>query len=253
MSEIQLEKLGTNYGGWYVPQTMNLNENSVIYSGGVGEDISFDLLLSDKYKSNIFLIDPTKRARIHYDEISKYYETGKWTFSGDIQKDYEQHIQNLTPSLNKMKFLNIGLWNREETLQFFKQANDKYVSQSFIRGMFSENYDIVEAQSVKNLMETHGHQHIDLMKLDIEGAEIRVLDQMLNDGIYPTILCVEFDLVLKGKDRHGKTKELIQRNDEGFEVGDILSHRLLNKRWELLVRWKGFEEAESSWEPLTNW
>ena len=32
MSEIQMEKLGTNYGGWYIPQTMNLNENSVIYS-----------------------------------------------------------------------------------------------------------------------------------------------------------------------------------------------------------------------------
>ena len=35
-----MEKLGTNYGGWYVPINMNLNENSVVYSGGVGEDMS---------------------------------------------------------------------------------------------------------------------------------------------------------------------------------------------------------------------
>lgn len=27
-----MEKLGTNYGGWYVPTNMNLKENSVVYS-----------------------------------------------------------------------------------------------------------------------------------------------------------------------------------------------------------------------------
>ena len=54
-----MEKLGTKYGGWYVPEEMDLDENSIIYSAGVGEDISFDLLLSDKYKSHIYLIDPT--------------------------------------------------------------------------------------------------------------------------------------------------------------------------------------------------
>ena len=31
-----MEKLGTNYGSWYVPKNMNLNENSIVYSGGVG-------------------------------------------------------------------------------------------------------------------------------------------------------------------------------------------------------------------------
>ena len=58
-------KLGTNYGGWTIPKDINLNKDSIIYSGGVGEDISFDLL-SDKYNCNILLIDPTKRAKIHY-------------------------------------------------------------------------------------------------------------------------------------------------------------------------------------------
>ena len=41
-----MEKLGTDYGGWYVPTNLNLDEKSIVYSGGVGEDISFDLLLS---------------------------------------------------------------------------------------------------------------------------------------------------------------------------------------------------------------
>jgi hypothetical protein len=29
-------KLGTKYGGWIIPENNNLNENSIIYSGGVG-------------------------------------------------------------------------------------------------------------------------------------------------------------------------------------------------------------------------
>jgi len=29
--------MGTNYGGWIVPIQMDLNENSIVYSGGVGD------------------------------------------------------------------------------------------------------------------------------------------------------------------------------------------------------------------------
>ena len=61
--EQKLDRLGTIYGGWILPKDIELNEDSVVYSAGVGEDVSFDMLLSDKYKCNILLIDPTKRAK----------------------------------------------------------------------------------------------------------------------------------------------------------------------------------------------
>ena len=35
-----MNKLGTSYGGWIIPNNIKLDENSVVYSGGVGEDIS---------------------------------------------------------------------------------------------------------------------------------------------------------------------------------------------------------------------
>ena len=40
-----MERLGTNHGGWFVPKEMILNESSIVYSGGVGEDMSFDISL----------------------------------------------------------------------------------------------------------------------------------------------------------------------------------------------------------------
>ena len=42
-----METLGTEYGGWDIPINAKLNEDSIVYSGGVGEDISFDLKLQD--------------------------------------------------------------------------------------------------------------------------------------------------------------------------------------------------------------
>ena len=222
-----MELLGTIYGGWFVPKSMDLNENSIIYSGGVGEDISFDLLLSEKYNCNIFLIDPTKRAKKHYHEILDYYDSKKWKFSGDIQKDYSTWIKNLNPNLNKINYINIGLWYKKDKLKFYKQNNEKYISQSIIKNMFGDNYDEVNVDSIKNIMETHNHNKIDLLKLDIEGAEIKVLNKMLDDEIYPKYLCVEFDLFLKQKDANNETREVINRLlENGYEL-------LLNNNWNI--------------------
>ena len=48
-----MERLGTKYGGWILPTNTTLNENSIIYSAGVGEDISF---ASNFLFSNILVI-----------------------------------------------------------------------------------------------------------------------------------------------------------------------------------------------------
>lgn len=37
-----LQEIGTKYGGWVIPVNL-LNENSICYCVGCGEDISFDL------------------------------------------------------------------------------------------------------------------------------------------------------------------------------------------------------------------
>ena len=207
-----MEKFGTNYGGWYIPKNINLNENSIVYSGGVGEDMSFDLLLNNKYNCKLILIDPTSRAMDHYNEVKQFYDDKtNFSFKGDIQPDYKECIQNLNPNFEKFEYINEGLWNKKDTLNFYKQTNEKYVSQSLIENMFGENYDTIQVNSIKNIMDQRGHEQIDLLKLDIEGAEIEVINQMLNDKIYPKYLLIEFDLLIKNKDPEKKTKKLIER------------------------------------------
>ena len=42
--------LGTEYGGWHLIHNENLN-NSLMISAGVGEDISFDIEMINKYNN----------------------------------------------------------------------------------------------------------------------------------------------------------------------------------------------------------
>jgi FkbM family methyltransferase len=214
-----MEKLGTDYGGWLIPKNISLNENSILYLGGAGEDISFDLKLQDKYNCWIVIIDPTKKAIKHYEEVKLFYKDNNFKFTGNIQKDYIQNIKNLNINFNKIIFLDMGLYNKKDLLKFYKQDNPNYVSQSLENNMFGINYDIVKVDTIKNIMIELNHDNIDLLKLDIEGSECDVLDKMLDDNILPKYLCIEFDLLLKNKDFNKKTEKIGKRLESfGYKI-----------------------------------
>ena len=213
-----MERIGTDYGGWYIHTNSNLNSDSIIYSVGVGEDISFDLLMSEKYKSNIYLIDPTIRAIKHVDVMRSFYKDNS-ELPENISNEYKSIIVNAKPDIEKMFYVPYGLWDSTTKLPFFEPVNKKYVSCTVIPKMYSEDFYLVDVTSVKELMKMYNHTKIDMIKLDIEGAEIEVVNKMLDDQIYPTYLLIEFDLFLKHKDPQNRTKTLINRILEcGYSV-----------------------------------
>lgn len=154
---------------WCVPHDLQLDSNSIVYLVGAGEDISFDLIISDKYNSFIYIIDPTDKAIKHFEQVKDFYADKNNKITGNIQRDYYTKIKNLSPNFNKISFLEVGLWNCKQTCKFFRQSNTEYVSQSLIDGMFSSNHDMVQVDTLKNIMDTFHHKNIDLLKLDIEG------------------------------------------------------------------------------------
>jgi FkbM family methyltransferase len=205
---------GTNYGGWWLPDNLELDANSLIISAGVGEDISFDLAIQSKTGCNVELIDPTERAVKHFEEIVAYYRSKDFSsLTGSIQKDYELHISPLNPDFEKIHMNCVGLWSEDTTLKFYKQVNPNYVSQTLIHNMYGANYSLVLVKRLKNFLleKDYDPKKIDVLKLDIEGAEMEVLQTLLDDEIYPKVLCIEFDYYLKGLDINGTlTKRLIK-------------------------------------------
>ncbi len=200
-------RIGTQYGGWWIPPDTVLGPESLVISGGVGEDISFDLGLQSKFGCTILLIDPTPRAIAHVKEMRSR--------TAILNAEYSKLVESLQPppDMDKLTLEPVGLWSHTDTLKFYKQENPAYVSQSLLESMYTDTFTRVPVERLRTIMERKGllGRPIDLLKLDIEGAELCVLDTLLEDGIFPRILCVEFDYLIKGKDSEGKTKDCIVR------------------------------------------
>lgn len=162
---IKLEKLGTEYGGWVVPVD-RINADTVCYCGGVGEDISFDLALIERFGCDVFAFDPTPRAI---------------TF-----------VEKIAPPA-KFQFHPWGLWDEETNLKFFEPADPAHVSHSVVNLQGTDRYFEAACKPISRIAEELGHTKIGLIKIDIEGAEFAVLRDIIGHSIIPDVMCVEFD------------------------------------------------------------
>lgn len=153
------------YGGYMLPASL-LGPDSVCYLAGVGEDISFDLGVIARFGCNVYSIDPVPRAKAHAEAAAK-------------------HEPRLT-------FLPFALWSRDETLTFHAPREEGYVSQSAVNLHGTAGDFQAEARSLSSLMEEHGNDHIDLLKISAEGSEYEIVEHVVSSGIDVRVLCVEY-------------------------------------------------------------
>lgn len=193
-----IAKIGTDYGGWFIPETY-LNQNSICYCVGAGEDISFDIGLIKKFDCNVFTFDPTPKAIKHIDELEeKLKNDQKMPINNSSHEFYDlQYAQ-----LNKLHFEPIGLWNCDTVMNFYAPKNSNHVSHSIKNLQKSSDFFEAECKSIKTIMAENSHQTIDLLKLDVEGAEYEIIEFIVQHNIPIRILCVEYDEFYNQKDRH---------------------------------------------------
>ena len=165
-AELGLEKIGSGYGGWIVP-TRWLTADWICYCGGVGEDITFDLGVIERFGCTVFAFDPTPRAV---------------AFVAATAADEPRFV-----------FRPVGLWSEDTTLRFFAPRDASHVSHSAVNLQRTDTFFEAEVRSIPTLMGEFSHDRIDLLKLDIEGAEHRVIRSLLEAGIRPIVICLEID------------------------------------------------------------
>lgn len=164
--EIRIPRVrhGNEYGGWWVAPT-GLSADSVVYSFGIGTDISFDLSLIETYGVTVHAFDPTPAS-------VAWLET-----------------QALPPQF-ACQALGIGAY--DGTATFFPPADPAHVSHSVVPGATDRPGVEVSVRRLSTIMNTLGHGRVDVLKLDIEAAEYEVLDDILASGVRPHQLLVEF-------------------------------------------------------------
>lgn len=104
---------GNIYGGFYICPEF-LNENSIIYSFGIGEDISFDNALIKNHGCRVFGFDPTPKS------IS-------WIKRQKLPEQFH--------------FYEFGISNKSGFVDFYLPKNPEHVSGSIIT---QENIDIMK-------------------------------------------------------------------------------------------------------------
>ena len=188
--------VGTGYGGMVIVNDESLN-NSIVISAGSGEDISFDIELINTFNCKVFLIDPTPRAIEYYNFVSKNFGNKKTTeYEGNgIENPSSYNLEKINN--DKLQLIELALHDKNESdIKFYQPPDESHVSYSLTnwRGDYSSkgSFITVKTTTLKNIKEKNKIDHISLLKLDIEGAEINVLKNILNDKIFPKQLAVEF-------------------------------------------------------------
>lgn len=184
---------GNSYGGFYVCPEF-LNQNSIIYSLGIGEDISFDMAVIENHNCRVFGFDPTPKSIT-------------WV----------KQQQGLPA---KFIFLEYGIADRSGLIDFYLPRNSEYVSGSFIKqnNVNDKQKISVEMKSWQDIVNSLGHKQIDVLKMDIEGAEYNIIDSVLESSVQINQILIEFHDRLFD-DGKIKTMNAIKKlKDRGYEI-----------------------------------
>lgn len=193
-------RIGDQRSGWWIYPD-ELTAESVVYSFGVGRNISFDQDLSDYSGATVHLFDPTPR-------------TIEWIKS-----------QDLGP---RLAFHDYGIADFDGVLSFFAPKRESSAHFAPVQRYANKQTEQLEDQNIQapvkrlsSIMESLGHQQIDLLKIDIEGGEYDVLQDIRAAGIPIKQLAIEFHHCYRTIPLQKTVDEIKALKQQGFELAHI--------------------------------
>lgn len=183
---------GGKHAGFFVCPDV-LNEHSIVYSFGIGENISFDKTLIENHQCSVFAFDPTPKSI-------------NWLKNQELPSNF--------------KYFDYGIANKSGLVDFYLPKNPDFVSGSLVAqdNVDSSDKVSVKMKSIQDIITELGHSHIDVLKMDIEGSEYDVIDTILETDVAIDQILIEFhDRFFE--DGVKKSKDAVQKlNAHGFEV-----------------------------------
>lgn len=161
----------------------------------MGEDISFDEDVIHEFECPVYAYDPTPKSKIF--------------------------VERKKPSA-LFKYCDCGIADYDGKMKFYLPENEEYVScTTYNRWGYDESKKKpieVDVKKLSTLMQENNHTHIDLLKMDIEGSEYAVIDNILKEKIDIKQICVEVHHRFEGIGI-AKTKELVRKlNENGYYI-----------------------------------
>ncbi len=163
---VPMESHGSGIGAW-VLSPVGLSADSVVYSFGIGRDISFDLSMVHRFGCPVECFDPTPVSL-------------EWVRRQALPAQIHVHPY--------------GLSDHDGVMSFYPPRKARSAHFTPVPRYRTKDTTHVEA-SVKRLATiagSLGHTRIDVLKVDIEGGEYAALPDMLACGIPVGQILIEF-------------------------------------------------------------
>ena len=196
LAEIDLHKetLGNSGANWCIAPDL-LNEASVVYSFGVGHDVSFDLELIAKFGLTVHAFDPSPRCL-------------EWVKQQSLPSRFVLH--------------EVGIGKIDGVQLFQAPAMASSVSFSMMRdGHFKTQGIELPLSRLSTIMESLNHDHVDLLKLDIEGSEYEVIEDLLLSKLKVKQLLVEFHHSQRLGDLRETNEAVLKLKGAGYRIFNV--------------------------------
>jgi len=173
-----------------------LNENSIAYSLGVGDLIDFDLDLIRDYGLTVHAFDPTPFAEewIQGQALPENFVFHPWAAAGE-----------------------------DGSLRLYRRVNTRGRSSDVMWTAGSDagdasDYIDAPAYTIQTLMQKLGHDRVDLLKMDVEGAEYSILEGLKTDATLPRQLLVEYHHRFPGIGKQRTADSINRLRELGYKI-----------------------------------
>ena len=190
-------KTSALYGGdhgWVVDESL-LNRESVIYSVGVGSNIDFDIELINSFGATVHAFDPTPRSI-------------EWVKNQQLPKHFIFHP--------------FGLSAENGHMDFFPPSKASSTHFSPI-DRYGDTNNVVRApvKDIDTIASELNHKEVDLLKMDIEGAEYEVIEALPKNRVAINQILIEFHHMYKGVPISKTVDAISTLSNLGFELFNI--------------------------------
>ena len=185
-------------GGWlYAPDL--LGPDSIVYSLGVGDSIEFDLHLIEHYGLTVHTFDPTP-----YSE--------EWMAGLELPPNLEFH--------------NWAAAGEDGSLRLYRRISTRGKKSKVMwtaEGQAGDDSDYIDAPAytIRTMMDKLGHERVDLLKIDVEGAEYEILDSLEKAERLPVQVLVEFHHRFPGIGKERTAESIRKLRELGYRIFSI--------------------------------
>ena len=187
---------GARSGVWTVcPE--RLGPDSVVYSFGVGNNIEWELALIERFGVTVHAFDPTPASVA-------------WLRTQSLPDEFH--------------FAPVGIAGHDGVLRFhLPQHGSRFNYHPSLEGVQNRGDTEVSlpVRRLTTLMAERGHDRIDVLKMDVEGAEYGVLDDLLAADIPIGQVLVEFHHHFAGVGLGATVRAVRSLNAAGYRIFHI--------------------------------